>query len=233
LLRDRFKAILGGVPAAQPKGNGEGQATKVVPRMKAGPGTGPASSVRHSHGLEQFFAYIRDRSGLTLLDLGETNQENILFMTSLGHKVYSEDLLHSLDQTFGPELSDQTHPAQINAFLRQNLAYHPQQFDGLLVWDVLQYMSPPLLAAVLARLREIVKPAGYLLCMFHAQERRGPLPYFTFRVQDPKTLVLTERGQRAPVQSFNNRTLEKLFQDFDSLKFFLTREQLREVIIKR
>jgi hypothetical protein len=31
---------------------------------------------------------------------------------------------------------------------------------------------------------------------------------------------------------FNNRNLEKLFGRFDSVKFFLTREQLREVIVK-
>jgi hypothetical protein len=40
-------------------------------------------------------------------------------------------------------------------------------------------------------------------------------------------------GSRRPAQLFNNRTLEKLFQKFDSVKFFLTRENLREVIVKR
>jgi hypothetical protein len=34
------------------------------------------------------------------------------------------------------------------------------------------------------------------------------------------------------VQLFNNRRLEKLFAQFSSVKFFLTRERLREVIIK-
>jgi hypothetical protein len=32
---------------------------------------------------------------------------------------------------------------------------------------------------------------------------------------------------------FNNRSLEKLFGKFESVKFFLTRDNLREVIVRR
>ena len=46
------------------------------------------------------------------------------------------------------------------------------------------------------------------------------------------TLHVTQLGARRPTQLFNNRSLEKLFDRFASVKFFLTREQLREVIVK-
>ena len=52
-------------------------------------------------------------------------------------------------------------------------------------------------------------------------------------IVDNKTLQLTERGIRPAGQVFNNRNLERLFGDFDSVKFFLTRESLREVIVRR
>jgi hypothetical protein len=198
---------------------------------------GVASSAvhsRHSHGLEQFFAHVQDRGGLSILDLGEITQANIDFITSLGHKLYSEDFLRSLDATFSGETeAGQSHPAEIESFLRQNLDYEEGQLDGVLVWDVLQYMASPMLAATLARLHHITKPGSYLLAVFNAQERMLARPVYTFRIHDAKTLLLTERGLRSPAQTFNNRTLEKLFQRFESLKFFLTREQLREVIIKR
>jgi hypothetical protein len=45
-------------------------------------------------------------------------------------------------------------------------------------------------------------------------------------------LQVATEGARRPAQLFNNRSLEKLFVNFDSVKFFLTRERLREVIIK-
>ncbi len=192
-----------------------------------------APIARHSHGVEQFFADIKDQSGLNILDLGETTQANIQFTTSLGHKVYSEDLLRDLDAMFGDDPAEQSHPAAIEMFLAQNLSYQEAQFDGVLVWDVLQYMAPPLLTAAIRRLHRILKPQCYLLAMFYAHERKGLLPNYTFRIQDGKTLVVTERGLRQPSQIFNNRSLEKLFHDFSSLKFFLTREQLREVIVRR
>jgi hypothetical protein len=237
LLRDRLRSILGGHTAAAENG-GEGKSGFTSPGHSMAGTALPFKTdppyTRHSHGLEQFFAYIRDRSGLSILDLGETTQANVQFITSLGHKVYSEDFLRGLDTAFGPDdPAEQSHPTSIDLFLRQNLDYDPGQFDGVLVWDVLQYLAPPLLAAVLERLQRIVKPSTYLLSMFHSQERRGNLPLYTFRIHDAKTLLLTARGVRQPMQTFNNRTLEKLFHNFDSLKFFLTREQLREVIVKR
>lgn len=189
---------------------------------------------RQSRGLEQFFSYIRDQSGLTILDLAGLTQDNVNFITNLGHKLYSEDFLRSLDDTFGQEdLSEQANPGRIDYFLRQNLEYLPEQFDGVLVWDVLQYLSPPLLSATLERLFQITKPSSYLLAFFYAEERVERVPFYSFRIQQSDTLQLGERGQRRPAQLFNNRMLERLFQRFESVKFFLTREHLREVIVKR
>jgi hypothetical protein len=46
-------------------------------------------------------------------------------------------------------------------------------------------------------------------------------------------MLLAERGMRASGQVFNNRNLEKLFGRFESVKFFLTKDSLREVIVRR
>ena len=48
-----------------------------------------------------------------------------------------------------------------------------------------------------------------------------------------KTLLVADRGRHKPEQVFNNRSLEKLFHDFDSLKFFLARDNVREVLVVR
>ena len=184
--------------------------------------------------MEQFFSYIRDQSGLTILDLGGAYQENVSFITGLGHRLYSEDLLSILQDTFGVEdMTDQSNPGRIEYFLRQGLDYREEQFDGVLIWDVLEYMAPPLLAATIERLHRIVKPRSYLLAFFHSQDKLTGVPYYTFRIQDFQTMQVTEYASHQPAQLFNNRTLEKMFQRFESVKFFLTREHLREVIIKR
>jgi hypothetical protein len=94
-------------------------------------------------------------------------------------------------------------------------------------------MSPALLNSVVERLYDVMKPKSYLLAFFTANEKTTEVPSYAFRIADNKTIVLTDRGMRTAGQVFNNRNLEKLFSKFDSVKFFLTRESLREVIVRR
>jgi len=189
-------------------------------------------STRPSRGLEEFFSYIRDQSGLTILDLGGATQQNVSFITNLGHRLYSEDFLQILHETFGADGAEQSNTGQIDYFLRQALEYPEAHFDGVLIWDVLEYLAPALLTAVIERLHTIVRPKSYMLAFFHSDDKLDAAPYYTFRIQEVNTLQVAQHGTRRPAQLFNNRSLEKLFGRYESVKFFLTRERLREVIIK-
>jgi hypothetical protein len=189
---------------------------------------------RQSRALEQFFTYISDQTGLSILDLAGVTQENVTYVTDLGHKLYAQDFLRSLDDTFGAdEIQEQAAGNRIDYFLDQNLDFPENSFDGVLIWDVMQYLSPALLSATIQRLHRIVRPKSYLLAFFNADEKITHSPKTTFRIRDKSTLELVQRGQRKQAQMFNNRSLEKLFGQFESVKFFLTRESLREVIVKR
>jgi 2-polyprenyl-3-methyl-5-hydroxy-6-metoxy-1,4-benzoquinol methylase len=190
-------------------------------------------STRPSRGLEEFFNYIRDQSGLTILDLGGATQQNVSFITNLGHRLYSEDFLRTLHETFGESgTEEQSNSGQIEYFLRQSLEYPDDHFDGVLVWDVLEHLSPALLNAVVDRLHRIVRPKSYMLAFFHADDKLDAVPFYTFRIQETNSLQVAQHGARRPAQLFNNRSLEKLFNRYESVKFFLTRERLREVIVK-
>lgn len=190
--------------------------------------TGADFVQRNSNGLDQFFSYIKGETGLSILDLAGVNQSNVSFITGLGHRIYSEDFLRSL------RLAANGDPyPRPETFFKTNLNHPENSFDGALVWDVLEYLSAPLLAATVQRLARIVKPGSYLLAVFQSQEKVESVPQYSFRIHDSKTLLVADRGRRKPEQVFNNRSLEKLFQDFESLKFFLARDKLREVIVRR
>lgn len=190
---------------------------------------------RHSNGLEQFFSQIQGRPGLNILDLSGASQANIGFITNLGHKLYSEDLLQSLDLAFGEGdfFANQSASTRVEAFLEQSLSFPDNHLDGVLAWDVLEYVAPVLLKAVVERLYRIMKPRSYLQAMFHAEERVETIPAYHYRISDAGTLLLTFREMRRPAQFFNNRAVEKVFESFEAVKFFLTRDALREVIVKR
>src|SRR4051794_3338426 len=170
-LKDLFRGTRGG-----PEGFGPAPQTG-KPRASASAMNGPATvDTRTSRGLEEFFAQIRDQSGLTILDLGGATQKNVSFITELGHRLYSEDFLSSLHETFGQGESEQANPGQIEYFLKQTLDYPEGQFDGVLVWDVLEYLNPALLNAVIERLHKVVKPKSYMLAFFHSDDKLQGVP---------------------------------------------------------
>jgi hypothetical protein len=189
---------------------------------------------RNSHGLEQFCSSLEERPGLSILDLAGASQETVTFITNQGHRLYSDDFLLQLDQCFGDGdfLENQANPAKIANFLDSALDFPEGNFDGALVWDRLQFLTAPMLEAVTGRLFRILRPGSTLLALFNADER-ADIPTYSYRIVDRRTIMLAPRGRRNPAQFFNNRSLEKLFQDFSSVKFFLTRDHLREVIVRR
>src|SRR5271157_2039645 len=88
-------------------------------------------ATRQSRGLEEFFNYIRDQSGLTILDLGGATQQNVSFITNLGHRLYSEDFLQILSETFGvDDTVDQSNPGRIEYFLRQRSEEHTSELQS-------------------------------------------------------------------------------------------------------
>lgn len=172
---------------------------------------------------------------MAILDLAGASQSTVSFVTNQGHKLYSDDFLMQLDACFGDGnfYENQADPAAVDKFLKSTLDFPADHFDGALAWDVLEYLSAPLLTTVVARLHGMLRPGACLLAVFHADDKAETVPSYSYRIQDHRTLLLAPRGRRRPAQFFNNRSLEKLFQDFQSVKFFLTRDHLREVIVRR
>lgn len=158
-----------------------------------------------------------------------------MYVAGAGHRLYSDDFLKQLDECFGQGdfYANQERPELVARFLDTTLNFPEGHFDGVLVWDALQFLATPLLETVMARLHAMLKPGAYMLAIFHASEQPGAIPTYSFRIVDRKTMGLAPRGDRKAAQCFNNRSLERLFEGFDSVKFFLTRDHLREVIVRR
>jgi hypothetical protein len=232
LLSERLRSIFRRENESVPLG-GAPSTFAASPQTRKPSGKPNPPSTRASRGIEQFFFDIRDVVGLSILDLAGANQDNINFLTGLGHKIYSQDLVAGINEAFGRDPASQNNPRLIESFLKAHFDYPPASFDGVLLWDSLQFMGPALLTATVDRLAEVMRPKSYLLAFFTANDKVSEVQSYAFRLVDNKTIVLTERGMRPSGQVFNNRNLEKLFGKFESVKFFLTRESLREVIVRR
>src|SRR5690242_5443575 len=55
--------------------------------------------LRKSSGMREFWKAIEGPPGLKILDLGAASQANISFITELGYKIYTADLLQSFQNS--------------------------------------------------------------------------------------------------------------------------------------
>lgn len=191
--------------------------------------------LRPSPALQQFVRTLDTNNELRLLDLGGANAANIQFMTQLGTRLYSEDFFATLEDCFGDGdyYENQRDSSRVDSFLIQTFSEQRGPFDGALVWDCLQFLRPSLLDKTIDHLHRILEPGAHLLAYFYADDRAQTIPQFHFKIHDEHSLVMEQRGEMPPGQAFSNRNIERLFEDFASTKFFLSRDHIREVLVRR
>src|ERR1017187_16551 len=117
-----LKNILRGSRGGQPAGDKSAGAAGGPGSQQPGGAQKFPTPTRPSRGIEEFFNCIRDQSGLTILDLGSASQQNVSFITNLGHRLYAADFLQLLKESFGPnDLAAQSNSGRIEHFLHQAL----------------------------------------------------------------------------------------------------------------
>ena len=189
---------------------------------------------RRSSGLAEFARAIAEEEGLRILDLGPTSPTNIAYLTGLGHKVYNEDVLKEAQEPSLLVPAENGSPVpDADRFLGDNLVYAPATFDAILCWDTPDYLHEALVKPMVNRIHRVLKPKGILLAFFHTRDAGPDAPYYRYHIVGEDALDL-QAGPRFRLQRvFNNRHIENLFRDFASIKFFLARDNVREVLVVR
>ena len=206
----------------------------------------PQRLTRRSSGMGEISRLLNSQEGLCVLDMGSTSAHNIRFFTGKGHKNYSEDLLRS---SFDPALRipDSAGKPVVDSkrFLEENLVYENAQFDVVLCWNLPDYLEESLVKPTIDRLWSVMKPGGYLLAFFHTRDAGPDSVCYRYHVTGSDMLEMQEvkfalPGRPASEKQsprlqrvFNNRHIENLFRDFASIKFFLARDAIREVLVVR
>ncbi len=188
---------------------------------------------RHSNGLRHFFDHLPQDRVLEVLDLGGLNEANIDFLSRIGGRIHAVDLLDCFDRSRREAPAEALGIDAGRAFIDEYLNFARNQFDAILVWDALEFLDSDILHMTVPRLGEILRPGGALLSFFHNESRGQTVQVHTYKIQQPDTIRIEPRQLRTLHNTFNNRSLERLFADFDTVKFFLTRDHLREVIVSR
>lgn len=190
---------------------------------------------RRSTGFHEFTKAIQKPEGQTILDLGPTSPANIEYITQLGHRVYNEDVVSEANEKGllmpGENAGEQV--IDVTKFLHFSLSQEAETFDAVLLWDVCDYLPESLVKPFIERIHRVTKPQGLLLGFFHTKDAGPNAPYYRYHMKDTQTLELQEGPKFRLQRVFNNRHIENLFHDYTNLKFFLGKDNVREVLIVR
>ena len=194
---------------------------------------------RHSRGWIEVRTYLDKTPSLRVLDFGTTSPANINYLTSRGHSVYMANIVQDATRPEWlkpPQLFDSkdTEPEfDIDGFIAANLDFSGRDFDVVLLWDTANYLPPEMVPALFARLRKVLRPDGMLLAFFHSRLEGPETAFSRFQLADTDALITLDSGTFPVRKVYQTRQVEKFLEGFSSTRFFLGKDNVREVIAVR
>ena len=185
--------------------------------------------VVNSRALRKFLSHLGTRPAPVLLDLGPVVGSNVtLFGEQLNCKVYVEDLIADLDR----HLRD-GRVEELPALLSTRFSLEEGSVDGVLLWDVCDYLDRPCAQALATTLVRLLRVGGSLLGFFGgaSQVRRG---LTKFVVADESHVRQHAYGSVAVRQSWlPNRDIIKMFDGLSVSDSFLLQSGVREMLFRK
>lgn len=190
---------------------------------------------RHSSGWSALLKHLKTEPGLRILDIGPTSSTNINFLTTLGHGVYMADIVTEAMRDAWTRAAEPDGEPQfdIDGFLDQNLEFSGREFDVVLLWTTLDYIPEVLVSPVIQRFRSSMRPGGRILALFHTRPTGNQTAFCRYHITDSETIEMQEATNYPVQRVYTNRTIEKIFQSYASMKFYLAQDNLYEVLITR
>lgn len=187
---------------------------------------------RHSSGWEQMLRFLQAGENLRILDFGHTSPANINFVTGLGHSIYMAELVESARDSRWKEqaglFTDEAFDAR--AFLEENLHIGDRRFDIVLLWDTADYLPPALVPELLHKLHEVMTDDSRMLAFFHVKTEAEA---YRFHMRQDAQVDMQLVGEYPLTSTFTTRQIEDLFAEFSGTRFFLAKDNLREVLITK
>lgn len=194
---------------------------------------------RHSRGWVEVRSYLQKAESLRVLDFGSTSPANINYLTTLGHSVYMANVVQDatrLEWLKPANVADSKaadREFDVDRFIAANLDFSGRDFDVILLWDTANFLPPEMVPALFTRLRQVLRPDGKLLAFFHGRLTGPETAFSRFQLGDSDDLLALHSGDFPVLQVYQNRQVEKFLEGYSSVRFFLGKDNVREVIAKR
>ena len=179
--------------------------------------------------LRKFLSALTAHESPVLLDLGPVVGSNVAFFgEQLGCKIFVEDIYADIDRHVrGGKLEE------LPALLKTRFPQESASVDGILAWDVIDYLDKPAAAELATQLTRVLRADGALLGFFGTAQPRDT-QYTKFIIVDEQNLKYrsypSARGRQAALL---NRDIIRLFSGLRVSDSFLLQNNLREILFRK
>ena len=180
----------------------------------AGGRTPPPDQVFPTRALSSFLSLLRTTEAPVVLDLGPVVGANVTFLGErLGCKLLVEDVFGDLG--------------------RERLSQPDAAADGILCWDLFDYLGPDAAVTVAAELVRVLRPGGAIFVCFGPEQREGT-GHTKYEIIDETSLRYRFCvGSRGKVRVLQNREITQLFGDLAVADSFLLTNRMREMLFRK
>ena len=192
-----------------------------------------ADCVDHSafatKALGQFLSTLTAHETPVLLDLGPVIGTNLNFFgQELGCKIFVEDLFRDLDRFLRQGKAE-----EFAAFLEARFPQANGSVDGILCWDIIDYLDKAAAQALATQLTRVLRADGALLGFFGTAQPRDAR-YTKYFIVDDSTLEYRPYPAVRPRQVvLLNRDILRLFSGLRVSDSFLLKNNLREILFRK
>jgi hypothetical protein len=196
--------------------------------------SGGNSPVHPTKALGKFLSSLSLNARLQplLLDLGPVVGTNVTFFgEELSCKILVENLFKDIDRHISEAKLE-----ELPAFFEKRFTQAEGSVDGILCWDLFDYIERPAALALARHLVRILRPDGALLAQFNtAQPNASDGPTYTkYVVVNRQTLQYraysAARGRQRPLV---NRDIQRMFEPLRITEQFLLKNNQREVLFRK
>jgi SAM-dependent methyltransferase len=176
--------------------------------------TSDAEPLFSTKAFRKFLTCFTGREAPVLLDLGPVVGANISFFgEQVGCKIFIEDLFAELDRHVRAGTTE-----RFTETLRKRFPQESASVDGILCWDLIDYLDKPSAQVLAEELSRVLRPDGALLGFF-ADE--GNLRHRNYPAARSRQAILL------------NRDIIRLFPTLRVSDSFLLQNNLREILFRK
>jgi hypothetical protein len=183
-----------------------------------------------SKAFPKFIAALTSRPAPILLDFGPVIGTNVEFFGErLGCKLFIEDLLADIDRHTKAGTLD-----ALPAAFEKRFRHADASVDGILCWDVFDFLDKPSGLALARQVIRMVRPGGAVMGLFCVAAKQEHSHFTKYEIVDEGSFRHRHHpGVGGVKRVLQNRDIIRMFEGLSVSDSFLLKSNTREMLLRR